>query len=308
MTNYFKQGTDLRRTKPIAWIATWAPAKDRDPLAIINRVAEGRDPKLVATRNQEMGSSAFSFLRGAAAVMAADLSPSLQDTTGIELVICGDAHLGNFGAYFSPERTPVFDLNDFDEARLGPWEWDVCRLAASIAVAGGKLQRGGKGDSVTPAVEAYTDALKRILAGPLVGRYYGLERVAAGVSTTGKPKFSGVEHAFQPLFANLHVHTQEETVAELIKGGGRGSKFRSHAEVDPVQTHVSHQVTAAYWTYLDTVATGLERLLDGYSPTSVALRPVGEGSLGLRDYLLLTTGHGQDDRLILQVKEATRRP
>ena len=307
MTNYVEQNSGLRDAPPFAWLSNWEKADNRDPLAIIDRIAEGRNPDLVARRNDEMASSSFNFFRGAAAVMADDLETSLNQSTGIKLVICGDAHLGNFGAYLSPERTPVFDLNDFDEARPGPWEWDVCRLAASITVAGAEIKSGDDDaeDSVTPAVEAYADALQRIVDGQLVERYYDLKRVADGVSKTDKPKFSNVRPKLPRLFTHLHVHTQEETVQDYIDNESDGSAFSAQGEVRPIPPEDSHQVTAAYRTYLDTVATGLERLLAGYSPTCVAQRPVGEGSLGLHDYLLLITGQGAKDRLILQLKEAT---
>ena len=139
MTNHLKPQSEQQRSNPFTWIRDWSPSGTRDAVAIIDRIANGRDPELIKRRNEEMASSGFSFFRGAAAVMAADLACYRDQSTRIDTVICGDAHLANFGAYLSPERIPVFDLNDFDEARLGPWEWDVCRFAASIAVAGASL-------------------------------------------------------------------------------------------------------------------------------------------------------------------------
>ena len=302
MTNHVKLHPNQQRSNPFSWMHDWAPAEQRDAVAIIDRIANGRDSELVKRRNEEMASSGFSFFRGAAAVMAADLDRYRDQSTRIDTVICGDAHLANFGAYLSPERIPVFDLNDFDEARPGPWEWDVCRFAASIAVAGAKLKPG---DSVTPALTEYADTLQAILRGQLVARYYQLERVAEGVSNNGKPRFSNVRAKFVRLCADLHVHTQEETVKDLIENGGHEPMFSSKGEVTPVLDEESDPVTAAYGPYVNTVAAGFQRLLDGYSPKCVAKRPVGEGSLGLRDYLLLIMGQDHKDRLILQIKEAT---
>ena len=118
-------GARLRREKPPEWMRDWRPATDRDPKALLDAAATGRDQELVDQRNELMAKSAPNFLRGAAGVMAADLDSALTRTTGIGIDICGDAHLGNFGMYASPERRRVFDLTDFDEARPGPWEWDA---------------------------------------------------------------------------------------------------------------------------------------------------------------------------------------
>jgi hypothetical protein len=142
------EGRALRREKPPTWIADWRRPDDADPVAILKRVAEGRDQDLVKMRNKEMAASAFSFLRGAAAVMSADLAGSLTEVSGIELDICGDAHLANFGGFYSPERALVFDVNDFDEARVGPWEWDclsACRQRSGCRVGvpvGRQRERG----------------------------------------------------------------------------------------------------------------------------------------------------------------------
>ena len=136
-------------------------------------------------------------------------------------------------------------------------------------------------------------------------RYYRLERVAEGVSKNGKPKFSEVRSKFARLFTDLHVHTQEETVKDLVENGGDKPTFSSEGEVTPIPSNDSDPMTAAYGPYLNTVSAGFRRLLDGYAPACVAKRPVGEGSLGLRDYLLLIMGQDPNDRLVLQIKEAT---
>src|SRR5213076_919710 len=113
----------------------WAPAPDRpDPIALLEEQAATRDQSLVPIRHGRMAASAFAFFRGAAYVMAADLAGT--PSSGITVQLCGDAHLSNFGGFAAPDRRLVFDLNDFDETLPGPWEWDVKRLAASLAVAG----------------------------------------------------------------------------------------------------------------------------------------------------------------------------
>ena len=123
--------------------AGWEPSPDReDPVAILERQARSRVPELLPIRYGRMSASAFAFYRGAAAVMAADLART--PVSGLQVQVCGDAHLSNFGAFAAPDRRLVFDLNDFDESLPGPWEWDVKRLAASFAIAGRENGLGRK--------------------------------------------------------------------------------------------------------------------------------------------------------------------
>ena len=128
-----ERGQLLRADVPRRSHAGWTPTRDRDPVATVLASNEGRIPDLVPIRMGRMVASPFAFLRGSAAVMAGDLA--LTPQMGESVQLCGDAHLANFGIYASPERRLVFDLNDFDETRVGPWEWDVKRLAASFVVA-----------------------------------------------------------------------------------------------------------------------------------------------------------------------------
>ncbi len=128
-------GRSLRKQAPRSSHGDWAPAPDRpDPIALLQAQDEGRLEHLLPIKYGRMLESPFAFLRGSAVVMAADLATT--PTTGIEVVLCGDAHLSNFGVFATPERQLVFDVNDFDETFPGPWEWDLKRLAASAVVAG----------------------------------------------------------------------------------------------------------------------------------------------------------------------------
>src|SRR5579864_6071729 len=128
-------GRELRKKVPRSSHAEWTPAADRpDPLSLLEEQNRSRLPHLVPLRYERMAVSPFTFLRGSAVVMAQDLAAT--PVTGIQVQVCGDAHLSNFGIYATPERNQVFDVNDFDETLPGPWEWDVKRLAASIVVAG----------------------------------------------------------------------------------------------------------------------------------------------------------------------------
>ena len=131
----YEQGRSLREQTPLENHAEWSPATDRDdPIALIEEQNVDRIQPLVPVRRQRMSASPFTFYRGSAVIMAADLSRT--PVSGLQTQISGDAHLANFGAYASPERRLVFDLNDFEETLPGPWEWDVKRLAASFIIAG----------------------------------------------------------------------------------------------------------------------------------------------------------------------------
>src|SRR3954452_1788545 len=171
-------GSALRRERAPDWMRDWQPADDRHPKALLDQAAVGRDPALVKRRNDAMAESGPNFLRGAAGVMASDLAPALDRTTGLRLDICGDAHLGNFGMYASPERRRVFDLTDFDEARPGPWEWDLCRLATSVVVTA-RDRKVGPDDqqaAASAAVDAYMRTIMVLTHVPQIERWYALTK------------------------------------------------------------------------------------------------------------------------------------
>src|SRR6516162_3107251 len=129
------KGAEWRRQVPLSAQAEWkAPANRADPIEVLIEQGKNRIAELLPLRYARMKTDPFAFLRGAAAIMAADLASG--PSTGLRVEVCGDCHLANFGAYATPEGTPVFDVNDFDETLPAPFEWDVKRLAASLAVAG----------------------------------------------------------------------------------------------------------------------------------------------------------------------------
>src|SRR6516225_5786646 len=157
------EGKGLRRTVPRESHADWKPESNRpNPLKLLAKSNKGRQEHLVPLRMGRMAASPFAFLRGSACVMASDLSTS--PITGIATVMDGDAHLNNFGMYGTPQREVVFDLNDFDEAIVGPWEWDLKRLAASVNVAGRQNGLSGRerAAAVKRAVEGYRFNARRL--------------------------------------------------------------------------------------------------------------------------------------------------
>src|SRR5689334_12854734 len=156
-------GKQARSIAPRSAHGAWEPAADRpDPVELLEAQAASRVPELVPIRYGRMSASPFAFFRGAAAVMAADLAPT--PASGIRVQCCGDAHLSNFGGFASPERELVFDLNDFDETLPGPWEWDLKRLVASVAVAAREagLPRRERRGMARSAVRGYREAMRAL--------------------------------------------------------------------------------------------------------------------------------------------------
>src|SRR6516162_7766187 len=157
------EGKMLRRRVPREAHAEWKPGKNRsDPLKLLAESNKGRQEHLIPLRMGRMATSPFAFLRGSACVMAADLSTT--PISGIPVIIDGDAHLNNFGMYGTPQREVVFDLNDFDEAIIGPWEWDLKRLAASVNVAGraNGLNRRERAIAVKQSISGYRFNVHRL--------------------------------------------------------------------------------------------------------------------------------------------------
>jgi len=193
----FELGRTLRQGVPRSALGEWSPAANRpDPVAQIERSHDDRIASLIPIRIARMVSSPYGFLRGATVVMTHDLA-SLP-ATGITPVICGDAHLGNFGFYASPERDLVLDLNDFDEAHPGPWEWDVRRLVTSIWVAG--RQNGSREaqceEAVTACVAAYRQSVRVLANQPLLSRSF--QRMDVGLlhtAVTGKSLRAAIARA-----------------------------------------------------------------------------------------------------------------
>ena len=166
------RGKDAREVAPLESHAEFTPDRSRDPVGLLLEQAKSRVPELVPVRHGRMLVSPFTFYRGAALPMAADLAGT--PTSGLQVQLCGDAHLSNFGAFASPSRRLVFDVNDFDETLPGPFEWDVKRLAASLAVAGRDNGFVGKDrrQIVLAAAESYRTAMRAFAAQPFMDVWY----------------------------------------------------------------------------------------------------------------------------------------
>ena len=301
----FAIGRELRNRVPRKTLGRWeAPVSRRDPVALIQESHEGRVGDLIPIRVGRMVSSPYGFLRGTAIVMAEDVAG--LPATGIYPVICGDAHLGNFGFYASPEGELVIDLNDFDEAHPGCWEWDLRRLVASIWVAGreNSCSEAQCADAATSCVAAYRSEVNFLAEQPLLMRSYNrldvkrLHETATEKSLRAEIARSAKRARGRTSDRALPRFTQERE--------GR----RRLVDQPPLLTHVSEQdgeqIAAALDEYLSTLAPHWRRVLGGYTLVDVAHKVVGVGSVGLRAYVALLEGSSPDDVLFLQLKQARR--
>jgi uncharacterized protein (DUF2252 family) len=298
-------GRRLRDRAPRSALGDWAPAPDRpDVVAQVARSHEGRQEWLVPVRIGRMIASPYAFLRGAANVHAADFAG--MPVTGITPVICGDAHLGNFGFYASPERDLVFDLNDFDEAHPGAWEWDLRRLTTSVWVAG--RQNGAPeaacADAVTRCVEEYRQQIVALAEQPLLARSY--ERLDVDRLLRTAPG-TGLRHEIQTSARRARRRTSDRALPRITeqRDGARRIVTEPPLITRP-QPEEADRLTEALDEYLQTLPPHWARVLGGYRLVDLAHKVVGVGSVGLRAWVALCEGSSADDVLFLQLKQARR--
>ncbi len=297
-------GRGMRRQVPRSSLGDWRPSPGRpDPVAQIVAAHTGRVAGLVPVRVGRMVASPYAFLRGTAGIMAADFAG--LPSTGIRPVICGDAHLGNFGFYASPERDLVFDLNDFDEAHPGAWEWDLRRLVASVWVAG-RQNSSAEDDcaaAVARCVQAYRAQLRHLAEEPLLARSFerlDVDQLGSGASPALRKE---VERAAR----RARRRTSDRALPRFTEvRDGR----RLIVEEPPLITRPAPDdvelLARSLDDYLRTVPPHWARILGGYTLVDIAHKVVGVGSVGLRAYVALLTGSGPDDVLFLQLKQARR--
>ena len=302
----YQLGEAMRRRVPHDVHATWVPPEDRpDPVATVLASNAGRQSHLVPLRMYRMAESAFAFVRGAASVMAWDLSRT--PVSGISVFLDGDAHLDNFGLFGTPTLEVVLDLNDFDEATAGPWEFDVKRLVASVNVAA-RAQGLGRRDrraAVLGAMSAYRTEMHQLASFGAVDTWY----LAANAETL---QMSGLEigpKAQAALRRMAGKARKRNNAALLEKIGERRVDGGWRLRLDPpILTRVSEtarqKVLVALERYAETLPRERRFMLQRYNVVDVAHRVVGVGSVGTRAYLALLFGNSDRDALFLQVKEA----
>jgi len=297
------RGRALRKTASRRSLAQLTPSSRTATEILVAQNAD-RLRELVPLRFARMLADPFSFYRGSAAVMAADLAAS--PSTGIEIMCCGDAHVSNFGMYGAPDRSIVFDLNDFDEAAVAPAEWDLKRLITSAIVGGRHAEYPAKAirGYVEEAMVGYQTSLQAMLENmDVMDRYYLRVEPERYVGKVSK----GLLGVIQKTTARARTRTSAQVFKQIMKIGSDGTpRLR---EQPPVLQHVDEEIEAplveAVQEYLAAVPADVALLLSHFRPTDLALRVVGVGSVGTRCYLVILVGPNGTP-LILQIKEATR--
>ena len=332
------RGEEARVRTPPSSHSGWAPAEDRRPVDLLEEQNARRDPDLVPVRRGRMMVSPFTFYRGAARVMAADLEST--PTAGLDVQLCGDAHLSNFGVFGSPERRLVFDVNDFDETLPGPFEYDVLRLAASIAVA---AHANGFTESDTVAatracVRTYREGMAEFAGMRVLDVWYAhideedLERAvrqatsqladgngrhpdkAATKEATKEAK--KLQKRFEKNARKARSRTSMQALSkltEVVDGRYRivgtppvivpGRQLHELYGID--ETELEAIILDQFAEYRESLPMDRRLLLDRFELVDWARKVVGVGSVGTRAFIALLQGRDQQDPLFLQIKEAT---
>jgi uncharacterized protein (DUF2252 family) len=307
------RGKAARAELPRSAHAFWEPgAQRRDPVELLEEQGASRLPDLVPLRYGRMLVSPFTFFRGAAYLMAADLAES--PASGLDVQLCGDAHLSNFGAFAAPDRRLVFGVNDFDETLPGPFEWDVKRLAASFAVAGRDRGFDAKArDSVNvTAARAYRKAMRDYAGmGNLDVWYARIE--AEDLARAGRQASRKQVERFERNVAKARAKDRLKAFAKLTEVVDGEPRIASDPplivpieDAVPVAEHhrLDEFVRDVVRSYGQTLIPDRRRLLERYRYVHAARKVVGVGSVGTRAWIMLMLGRDGDDPLFLQFKEA----
>jgi uncharacterized protein (DUF2252 family) len=309
------RGRAARAECPRSSHAGFEPSEDRDPVAILEAQAPSRVPELVPIRYGRMLVSPFTFYRGAAALMAHDLAPAPR--SGLRAQLCGDAHLSNVGGFASPERSLVFDLNDFDETLPGPFEWDVKRLAASFEITGRdrNFTKAQRRTAVLNAVRSYREWMRTLAETSNLDVWYA--RLDVSTIEQNLRQQQAHHQAEGVAKAAAKARTKDSLKAfskltQLVDGEPRivsdpplivpAADLAEQAGIPAEQLEaVMHRV---FREYRRTLQHDRRHLLEEYRLVDLARKVVGVGSVGTRCWILLLLGRDAEDPLFLQIKEA----
>jgi uncharacterized protein (DUF2252 family) len=309
-----ERGRAARETTPRAAHGDWTPAPDRpDPIAVLRNQAATRLQDLVPIRYGRMLVSPFTFYRGAAAVMAADLA--VTPDSGIVVQACGDAHISNFGGFAAQDRRLLFGPNDFDETLPGPWEWDVKRMAASVEIAGRDVELAARRRCwlVTECVREYREGMRAFADESHLQVWYDRLDASEIVAQFGGRLGKKGAILFAKPFAKARRKTSLRAVTKLTERVGAELRFR---RVPPLLVPLSELVDpedarrdvdivrAALDAYTASLDEDRRYLFETYRFVDMARKVVGVGSVGTRAWVLLFVGRGGEDPLVLQMKEA----
>jgi uncharacterized protein (DUF2252 family) len=304
----FQLGKELRKKFPRIAQGEYKPAPGRaDPVSILEEQAKTRLPDLVPIRYARMLTSPFAFLRGAAAIMAADLSAN-GETTGINVQACGDMHVANFGVFASAERNLIFGINDFDETFPGPWEWDLKRLVASI-VASGRFLGADKDlctESVMEAVSTYRKKMKEYAYKGNLELWYS----TINAKDVLKALNPSARKAADRIMSKARQRTHMQVLGKMTDLVDEKYRLKVNAPFIVRETHsqagrpIEEALGLLLESYFKSLAHDRKTLLKNYRIVDIARKIVGVGSVGTRCWIIFLTGNNSDDPLFLQVKEA----
>ncbi len=314
-------GKEARSVAPRSSHGEFRPAGDRpDPVALLERQATSRVPELVPIRYGRMLVSPFTFFRGAALIMAADLASTPR--SGLRVQVCGDAHLSNFGLFASPERTMMFDVNDFDETLPGPWEWDLKRLAASVVIAARDREFTEKeaNNAALSVGASYRSEMLRLSGLATMDVWYTridvaglLAELEATAGRTGSKADKRMAARTARIITKARTRDNLQALSKLTTVVEGELRFVSDPPlVVPSEELFPQDVNAALREsfhqlvrgYRHSLQTDRRHLLEQFQFVQIARKVVGVGSVGTRAWILLLVGKDNDDPLILQAKEA----
>jgi uncharacterized protein (DUF2252 family) len=308
------KGRSARSATPRQDHDAWdPPAARRSLVAVLQGQATGRVPELVPIRYARLTASPFAFYRGAAAIMAQDLSTT--PSSGLRAQICGDAHLVNFGGFAAPDRTIVFDVNDFDETLPGPWEWDVKRLAASFEIAGRSRGFDAKTctKTVRSVVRSYRDAMHACASSRTLDVWY-TRLDEHHVTRQFRNELSAAEFArYEKSLRKAHSKDSLQAFAKLTERVDGKIQIVSNPPLvvrlqelmpDADAKQLREAIRDAFRRYRRTLQPARRHLLEEFEIVDIARKVVGVGSVGTRCWIALLLGRDDSDPLFLQIKEA----
>jgi uncharacterized protein (DUF2252 family) len=304
-------GRSRRSTLPRSELANFAPAGQRpDPVVLLESQASARIPDLIPIRYGRMLASPFAFFRGAAIIMASDLATG--DHTGLGVQLCGDAHLSNFGLFASPERNLVFDINDFDETLPGPWEWDVKRLVASLAIAGHANGFGSQDRerAVRMTACAYRERIRTLAQMRELDVWYIHTTVDEALEASVEPKYA---QAIRRTAVKARSRDNLEALSKLTRLVDGDRRLVSDPPLlIPIDELVGEaearrheqQMSVLFDEYRHSLDASRRGLVGRFRYAGLARKVVGVGSVGTRAWVVLLLGRDDGDPLLMQVKEA----
>lgn len=310
------RGARARAEVPPESLGPYTPAADRpDPVAMLEGQSADRIPELIPVRYGRMLVSPFTFYRGAALLMASDLSTQVR--TPLQAQLCGDAHLSNFGGFASPERNLIFDINDFDETNPGPFEWDIKRLVTSMEVAGQDhgLTKKERTAILDQTIQGYREAIQAFASRGNLEVWYSMFDVdsiarAAQEQLDKKTRKKGTKD-----LDKARTRTSMQAADKLTRVvNGRRQFIDNPPVIERAETLASRSdkdltaeveaMPGAWQQYVDSLLPDRRHLLSEYTYVDLARKVVGVGSVGTGAWVLLLQGRDPSDLLVLQIKQA----